>query len=930
MSLLQKNLMLRWFPDPARYSGDGLQLWRERVVAALLVSALVISLLALVPSLILAVREGLWALAFIDTMSVGIAGALLYLRRIGFVLRMVVILSITYLIGLVVIASLGPASGGPIWLFAFGVLAGVLLGLPAAVAGVAINAVTMGVLGWLYSAGIINTPGSVFMSVERAIAAWTNFIFLNAVVSVSVAVLLKGLQETTLREQVAVADLKGERAQLQQAQSELRQEIEQRKTAEEELAQQKGILDALHETTLGLIGRLDMNELLEAIVTQTSSLIESTNGFIYIYDETRDLLEIRVGTGVYGTELKGATLKPGEGLSGLAFAERRTVVIDDYRNWDRRVPLDNYDKLRSAMAVPILMGTRVFGVLGLGMFGSDRKFGAAEVAVMEPFAELVSLVIHNAQLYEDLRNELAMRRSTESALRERENQFRDLYEESKRAQNVYRSLLHSSADAIVISDMKERVSYVNPAFTLIFGWGLDEVTGGIIPFVPDTESANTRKVMAKLLSTGQPLRGFETRRLTKDGRMLDISISASRYDNHEGAPLGMLCILRDISENKQLQAQFHQAQRLEAIGTLAGGVAHDFNNLLMGLQGNVSLMQMILDPDLPQQKNLKTMESLISRGAELTGQLLGFARAGKYEVKPTDLNDIVGKTADMFGRTKKEIHIEKRFHQDLPTVSVDRRQVEQVLLNIFVNAWQAMPTGGDLVIETGTTQLTAIQTAGCNCGPGRYVYISIQDNGVGIPAAVQQRIFDPFFTTKEMGRGTGLGLASSYGILQNHGGFIKVSSTEGMGSTFTLYLPVADVSKRPEPVTEDTLTTGAGTILLVDDEPFVLDVGCQMLERLGYRVKSAGDSSQAIDLFRRYHAEIDAVILDMIMPGVGGGETFDLLLGISPGVKVLLSSGYSLDGQAEEILRRGCRGFIQKPFSIQTLSTKIREILQNG
>ncbi len=928
MRVNRKRILSRIFPNASDFQGNALQFWRERVVAALLATGLVVAVLALVPSIYMAATEGLWSIVVMDLTIVPLAAVLLWMRSIPYVFRATAIVLIAYIVGIVVTTHAGIASGGPVWLFSFAVVAGILMGLRAAMAAVAFSSLTLAMIGVLHFSGTVLLPGPFYQSVERAIAAWANFLLLNAIVSISVAVLLRGLQETTMREQKAVNKLIKEREQLELTQSELRQEIDQRKTAEAELGQQKSILSALHETTLGLIGQLELNDLLEAIVAHASGLIDSTDGFIYIYDDANDLLVISAGTGVYGRELLGAAIKPGEGLAGKAFLERRTYMIDDYRNWEHRVADPHYDELRSAMAVPVIMGDRVFGVLGLGMFGSARHYGSAEDAMMTAYAELCSLIIHNAQLYESVKSELAMRRQTEMALRERETQYKDLYEESTRAESVYRSLLHSSADAIIISDMKEQVNYVNPAFSQIFGWELEEIAGKTIPFVPKSETAKTRAAMDELLSTGEPLRGFETQRTTKDGRVLDVSVSASRYEDHRGNPLGKLCIVRDISENKQLQAQFQQAQRLEAIGTLAGGVAHDFNNLLMGLQGNVSLIQMVLDPESPHQKNLSKMESLVTRGAELTAQLLGFARAGKYEVKPTVLNDLVDRTADMFGRTKKEILIEKRFDADLPVVSVDRRQMEQVLLNIYVNAWQAMPTGGTLTIETGAVDLTHTETASMRCEPGLYVYVKIKDTGFGIPVSVQQRIFDPFFTTKEVGRGTGLGLASSYGIVQNHGGFITVSSKEGDGSVFNVYLPVASAAEKPRQVSVSDLKSGAGTILVADDEPFVLDVGCQMLQRLGYQVMAAGDGQEAVDLFRVHHDEIDAVILDMIMPGIGGGEAFDKLQQISPGVRVLLSSGYSLDGQAEEILNRGCRGFIQKPFTIEHLSTKIREVLQ--
>ncbi|GAG21264.1 unnamed protein product, partial [marine sediment metagenome] len=245
------------------------------------------------------------------------------------------------------------------------------------------------------------------------------------------------------------------------------------------------------------------------------------------------------------------------------------------------------------------------------------------------------------------------------------------------------------------------------------------------------------------------------------------------------------------TEKKRLEAQFQAAQRMEAIGTLAGGLAHDFNNILMGIQGNTSLILLHKTSTHPDYERLKGIEEGVKSGAELTRQLLGFARGGKYEVRPTNLNELIENQNHMFGRTKKEITIRGKYEDKPWTVEVDQGQIEQVLLNLYVNAWQAMPGGGDLYIETENVTLDEDYAKPFNMEPGRYVKISVTDSGVGMDEATQQRIFEPFFTTKEMGRGTGLGLASVYGIIRNHGGIISVYSEKGKGTTFEIYLPVS-------------------------------------------------------------------------------------------------------------------------------------------
>ena len=381
-------------------------------------------------------------------------------------------------------------------------------------------------------------------------------------------------------------------------------------------------------------------------------------------------------------------------------------------------------------------------------------------------------------------------------------------------------------------------------------------------------------------------------------------------------------------ERKRLESQVRHAQKMEAIGTLAGGIAHDFNNLLMGFQGNISLMMMDLEDEHPHQEFLHNMENYVKRGSDLTRQILGFARGGKYEVKTTDINTLIDKSAAMFGRTKKEIIIHKKLQEDLWSVNVDRGQIEQVLLNLFVNAWQAMPAGGNLFLQTDNVLLEEQDhDKPYTIVPGKYVRISVSDTGVGMDKATRERIFEPFFTTKAVGRGTGLGLASAYGIIKNHGGIINVYSEKGHGATFKIYLPASGKQLTKEKIRHETVLTGSETILLVDDEEMVAEIGKDMLEKLGYKTAVAIGGNEAIKLLKTLRHEVDLVILDMIMPDMSGGETFNRLKAIKPDIKILLSSGYSLNGQASEIMQRGCNGFIQKPFNLKQISRKIREIL---
>ncbi len=513
-----------------------------------------------------------------------------------------------------------------------------------------------------------------------------------------------------------------------------------------------------------------------------------------------------------------------------------------------------------------------------------------------------------------LKREIEDRILAENALRESEEK--------------YRLLVENANDAIFIAQ-DDVIKFPNPKTTSMVGYSDDELSR--TPFInlihPDDRDMvidrHLRRLKGEDVATP-----YTFRVLHKAGGELWVELNAVLI-TWEGKP-GTLNFLRDITGHKNLEAQLRQAQKMEAIGTLAGGIAHDFNNLLMGIQGRTSLMSMDSDVSHAQLEHLKGIQDHVQSAADLTRQLLGFARGGKYEVTPTDINTLLRRTSRMFGRTKKEINIHEKYAEDLWTVETDQAQIEQVLLNLYVNAWHAMPGGGELHLQTENVTLEAPFTKSYGVEPGRFVKISIADTGAGMDKKTRDRIFDPFFTTKEMGRGTGLGLASAYGIINNHGGIILVDSAEGEGSVFSIFLPASEKEVPLELPTYERILEGEETILLVDDEELVMGVAQQMLEKLGYRVIPAGNGGEALRIFEEERGSIDMVILDMIMPDMGGGEIFDRLKGLAPGVKVLLSSGYSIDGRATEIINRGCDGFIQKPFNIKALSHKIREILDRG
>ena len=514
---------------------------------------------------------------------------------------------------------------------------------------------------------------------------------------------------------------------------------------------------------------------------------------------------------------------------------------------------------------------------------------------------------------------------------------KDITERQKAAQALqkseekYRQLVEYSGEAIFIIT-QGKISYANPRTRQMLGYDMEDLQ--LISFInlAITEDREMLFGLQKAILQGDHSTTTHSfRMVNKEGVTRWVEID-SVFIMWEKQP-ATLNFMRDINRQKKTETLLLQAQKMESIGTLAGGIAHDFNNLLMGIQGHASLALLKLDSLDPNYKHMKTIETLVTNGADLTRQLLGFARGGKYEVKRIDLNALIVKTSETIGRTRKEIRIHHQLENRLWATDVDQGQIEQVLLNLMINAWQAMPGGGDLYLETRNVTLDESRFKPLSNRKGHFVKISVTDTGVGMDEKMKDRIFEPFFTTREMGRGTGLGLASVYGIIKNHNGFINVYSEPGRGTTFNIYFPASVKKKMANNDPEmDTLAQSPPTdttILIIDDEAMILKVATDMLKTLGYRILTAQDGPSAIELYRQKEASIDLVILDMVMPEMGGGEIFDELHKINPEVKVLLSSGYSLNGEAGKILDRGCQGFIQKPFTLADISQQLREILKD-
>ncbi len=479
-----------------------------------------------------------------------------------------------------------------------------------------------------------------------------------------------------------------------------------------------------------------------------------------------------------------------------------------------------------------------------------------------------------------------------------------------------------------------RLIYVNDQACRVLGYTRDELLDLTIhdinpEFTPETWPAHWEEVRRRRAFT------FESDHRAKDGRVIPVEITVNyiEFDGQEYSCASARDIterLRAQEESRQLQSQLMLARKIEAVSVLAGGIAHDFNNLLMGILGYAELLAHAPDVGDEVRKAATVIQSAADRASQLTAQLLAFARKGKHLNVPIDLKKTLDETAASFEKALgPAIRVVRQDHDGTAAIMGDPAQLEAAFANLALNARDAMPSGGELAIATDTAVLDeAFCRAHPGASPGRHVLVSVSDTGVGIPRENLGRVFDPFFTTKEQGKGTGLGLSMVFGIVKSHGGYISVDSEVGKGTAFRIYLPAAagDALQLEIPYAfppPAPAGPGKGTILLVDDQEPVREVCSAMLRTLGYRVLTASDGREGLDCYRDAWREIDVVIVDMVMPVLGGPECFRGMKEVNPGVRAILATGYSLEGAVQEVMSEGVLGFIKKPFRMEQLSQAV-------
>jgi len=529
---------------------------------------------------------------------------------------------------------------------------------------------------------------------------------------------------------------------------------------------------------------------------------------------------------------------------------------------------------------------------------------------------------------EMLREQISEYQTTHDQLQDTKEKLRIQLEVAEESSQKFRAVFEYSPITVALTTLPEGTfSEVNQAFIDMFGYSRDEAIGrttvelGVWLHEPDRER------YLQLLKANGHVYNFETEMRRKPGEVFSVLFSGVQLEI--AGKSSVLSAVMEITEQKRLQNQLLQAQKMDVVGQLAGGIAHDFNNMLAGIMAAAELLKRRLEHDDKNSKLAATIIEAATRSADLTSELLTFSRKGTAVSSPIRINDTIIAVMSLLKRTiDKQIQLTSRLDQGNPVIMGDQTQLQNALLNLGVNARDAMSQGGTLTYATTVKTLdeASFHSMGISRAAGRYLEITVSDTGDGMTNQVLQHIFEPFFTTKGVGKGTGLGLASVYGAVKSHGGEISVQSQPGAGSVFRIFLPLVSGDPNRQNIPDEAVG-GSGGILLVDDEEMLRSVGRDLLEDLGYTVFLAKNGEQALQVFDAHREEISLVILDMIMPKMGGKEVFLRLREQSPDLKVLFCSGFSREGTGDELVGLGANGFIQKPYNRNDLSRKVSEVL---
>jgi len=673
---------------------------------------------------------------------------------------------------------------------------------------------------------------------------------------------------------------------------------------------------------------LDIDKLITTVMSLMEKRLDFDRGMIMLGNKKKTRLIYSGGYG-YGKEQEGLLRRTefhldnpaSKGFFVLAYKEQKPSLLnniaEDGKNLSKRtIEFAKQMGAQSLICVPIVYEKESLGIIAVDNVKSRRILAQSDMNLLMGVASQTAASIIQAISFQKLQ--------------ESEKKYRDLVE---------------NANSIILRrDIKGNITFFNEFAQKFFGYGEDEIIGKNIlgTILPDTES-NKRdiEILSKVLHE-DPERHMvsEDESILSSGKSVWIAWTYKPIFDGSKQLKEILCIGNDITElkrsaqeKKTLEAQLQGAQKMEAIGTLAGGIAHDFNNILQAIIGYTQIMLMGKDLSDPDHEKLEAIESSAQRASELTKRLLIFGRKVESQLRPVDLNQEVVQVSKMLERTiPKMISIELNFSDNLQVINGDPVQIEQIMMNMGVNARDAMPDGGKLFFETKNVTLDEKFCKNhLGASPGEYVLLKVSDTGHGMDKELQEHIFEPFFTTKETGKGTGLGLAMVYGIVKSHGGYITCISEPGKGTAFNIYFPIieSEIDSRVAKEAEAPMKGGTETILLVDDEENIRQLGEELLGSFGYTVLTAPDGESALKLYEKDNEHVDLVILDLSMPGMGGKRCLKKLVEMNPRVKVIIASGYSVNGPTKDSIDAGAKGFVGKPYEVRQMLQAIREVIDD-
>lgn len=684
---------------------------------------------------------------------------------------------------------------------------------------------------------------------------------------------------------------------------------------------------ARENNILAEIGRiisstLDIEDVYENFAIEVQKLIPFDGLIVSIINEKENKVNFRYS---WGMQIPGRTigdsLPIAEGTVAAYILQKHSLLQfqgESLAEISHRFPaLVPFIKagIQSLILVPLLAQDKIIGILGF-FTKIPQAYSANDLKLAEKVGNQIAGAIANSQLFEDLKK-------SQEALRQSEER--------------YRSILANIEDGYYEVDLKGNFTFFNDALCQMLGYNQEEIAG--LNNRQYTDEENARKIYQifnRVYKTGIPAKQFEAEVIRKDGTKRNVELSVSLIRDNSDKPIGFRGIARDITERKkaeremvELQEQLRQAQKMEAIGQLAGGIAHDFNNALTLIRTCSQLALLDLKEADPLREKFEMINRATEQSANLTRQLLAFSRRQVMEMKVIDLNNLIREMDKMLRRViGEDIELVNNLAEDLGRVRVDPGQMEQVIINLAVNARDAMPKGGRLTIETANVHLDQGYVNGhVGVDPGNYIRLTISDTGVGMTPEVKSRIFEPFFTTKEKGKGTGLGLSTVYGIVKQSRGYIYVYSEPGMGATFKIYLPRVDEDLEKRPTEPKELPQGRETILVVEDEKDVRSLIVQILRKQGYKVIEAENGGEAFEACAHHKGKINLLLTDVVMPGMSGRELAEKLLCWQPEMKVLYMSGYTDDAMIRYGVLEAGMNFMQKPFSMEALAQKVRQVL---